>query len=120
MLKVMHGIARKVYGVRNLFLVFALALGFVFIYISINNSVSLDVYLLPCVTLFGWVVCLYGIAVGFINAPPVVSRRDNFIRRMINRVRFAIAWFWALLFTLCTFGLFYTSYSTVKFTLSAS
>ena len=120
MIEVMQRLANKVYPVRYAFMVLAVFSLLAFIYVVLSGDYTLDVYLLPSLTSFGWSLCLFGIADTFNKVPEKVIEGDGFFLRIKKRVKRFVSWFWSLCFLVCTILLFYLSYRALSLALVAS
>lgn len=94
-----------------------LSLGF-FCYIIFSEA-ELDTFLLPSVVALGWSICLLGIASNFQEIPQRPDQGKGFFRRIVLRVRYGVAWFWAAFFAVCTLILVYMSLRSIFMFLSA-
>lgn len=120
MILILHNLAKRIFPVRNLFVFLSFILAIFFIYTVMGKSSELDGYLPATAALFGWFFCLYGIANGFVELPAPLLKSDRLFSRLIKRVKLFMAWLFALFFTVCSLGLVYISYSTLRLMLTNS
>ncbi len=119
MLNALHQLAKRIYFARRLFLVLANIIAAFFIFAITTNPDIQDIYLQSSVALFGWFFCLYGIANGFITLPSSITGNDKFLIRLQKRIKLSMAFLFASLFMVCTLGLVYVSYLTVKLSVTS-
>ncbi|MFC3095590.1 hypothetical protein DRW07_08270 [Alteromonas sediminis] len=117
MLRLLNRIAVILSPLRYFILLVSLfSLGAV-VSIIFNQSVDTDVYLPALITLFGWSCCLFGIVSWFTELPEHHSWQHGFFTRQRLRIKRSLAWLLGLLFTLCSTGLLYLTYSSVRLSL---
>ncbi len=114
LLGLIQGIARTASSAR--FLVWGLAVCAVggFSYIILAGDPRLDTYLLPCMVALGWAICLLGIAANFCEVPQKPEPGYGFVRRLKMQITYVIAWFWALVFLLCSCILLYLTLRSIS------
>ena len=120
MIEVMHRFASHIFPIRYFFILLAFLSLFCFIFITLSGDKTLDVYLFPSVTSFGWSICLYGIADAFRSVPEGIKEGDGFLIRFKKRIRMSIVWLWSVGFMICTLLLVYLSIKSVSMALGGS
>ena len=114
MINTVNRIAKLIYPIRKALVLLSVGALVTAIYTVLSGNKGLDPYLLPCIALFGWLCCLYGLATGFSGEPLSIGENDRFFTRIKKRVKMMVAWVLAAFVVACMLGLFYLSYMTFK------
>jgi len=116
LLQLLHRIAIICYPVKLVLGLFALASFGGIIYCVFQQDVGTDIFIPPLITLMGWSACLYGMVSWFIAKPEPIQKSDRLFTRWKKSIIRSFSWVIALLFVICSLGLIYVSYSTVRLT----
>jgi hypothetical protein len=117
MIKIVHLIARYLAPLKWLWLLSIFIMLVWCAYIVLSNRNDLAPYLLPCLTLLTWFICLYSISASFNNSPLEITSDDGFFTRIKKRTKIGFTWLFALTFILCSLALVYLIYVSLKFLL---
>lgn len=118
MLKFAQASAKKIYPFRNILAVIGAGLFAFFLYLIFQNDPEMDKFFLPVAVCAAWVVCLMGIASYFRLVPDLPETKVGFFLRIKIKFHRAIAWFWAVCFTLCSVILLYMSLRSIFYVLN--